>query len=75
MIENTASLITRESSFIKITNQNPGAVYGTVEISEVVPKGSSHGGVWASVNTGTGSCRVSKADGEGYGILVGISDE
>ena len=75
MIENLASLITRKNGFIKTPNQNPGDGYGAVEINEVVPKGGSHGGIRASVYTGAGSCCISKADCEGYGILVGSSNE
>lgn len=72
MIEDSSSLVTMKNSFIKISNQHPGASYGSVKVGKIGPKGGSHSGIGTGIHTSTGRYGVTKADCKSYGIVVKI---
>jgi len=74
MVKNTASLVTRNKGFIKITYEHPRDINGLADVHEVAPEVRALSMVRASINAGAGSGNVSPAHGEGYRVEVGVKD-
>jgi len=74
MMKDTTSLVTRNESFIKITNKHPRASNVMTDVCEVGPKVRVHDVIGASIDTCACGVSVSPLDREGYGILILMKD-